>query len=66
MARRKKKKSGINRLLVFLSIILLASSLYLFYRTKALQKENQTLKEQVAELQVQLTILKKGSSTQTP
>ena len=66
MARRKKKKTGVNRVLVFLSIILLGASIYLFSQVKELQRENKTLKDQVAELQVKLTILKKGTSTHTP
>ncbi|MCD6385480.1 hypothetical protein J7M23_06840 [Candidatus Sumerlaeota bacterium] len=66
MARRKKKKTGVNRVLVFLSIILLGASIYLFNQVKELQRENKTLKDQVAELQVKLTILKKGTSTHTP
>ena len=66
MARRKKKKPGVNRVLVFISIILLGASIYLFSQVKELQRENKTLKDQVAELQVKLTILKKGTSTHTP
>jgi len=66
VARRKKKKTGVNRVLVFLSIILLGASIYLFNQVKELRKENKTLKDQVAELQVKLTILKKGTSTHTP